>query len=97
MHAVTGSESPPQYYLNVSDPIDPHPLFYFCIKHTAGDFWRFSDFNEQLAIGKHAQVVEVQCQREFEGKGAYPTYSEFVLGTLGLGSQYHAAKVLFAC
>ena len=29
----------------------------------------------QLAIGKHAQVVEIECQREYEGKGAYPNYS----------------------
>ena len=72
-----GLDSPAQYHLNVSDPIDPHPLFYFCIKHTAGDFWRFNDFNQQLAIGKHAQVIEVECQREYEGKGAFPNYGEF--------------------
>lgn len=31
-------------------------------------------FNPTLGIGKHKQVVEVQCQREYEGKGAYPNY-----------------------
>ena len=71
-----GWESPAQYYLNVSDPIDPHPLFYFCIKHSSGDFFRFMEFNQQLAIGKHAQVVEVECRRSYEGKGAYPDYSK---------------------
>jgi len=27
-----------------------------------------------LGIGKHRQIVEIQCQREYEGKGAYPNY-----------------------
>ena len=31
-------------------------------------------FNPCLGIGKHKQVVEVQCQREYEGKGASPDY-----------------------
>ena len=31
-------------------------------------------FNPTLGIGKHPQIVEVQCQREYEGKGAHPNY-----------------------
>lgn len=31
-------------------------------------------FNPTLGIGKHGQIVEVQCQREYEGKGAHPIY-----------------------
>ncbi|RYY22299.1 MAG: hypothetical protein EOP41_07340, partial [Sphingobacteriaceae bacterium] len=31
-------------------------------------------FNPCLGIGKHKQVVEVQCQREYEGKAAHPNY-----------------------
>lgn len=31
-------------------------------------------FNPCLGIGKHKQIVEVQCQREYEGKGASPDY-----------------------
>ena len=34
------------------------------------------EFNQQLAIGKHAQVVEVECRRSYEGKGAHPDYSK---------------------
>jgi hypothetical protein len=64
----------PNYYLEVSDQIEPHEKFYFSIKHTALDFWRHVKFNPCLGIGKHKQVVEVQCQREYEGKGAYPMY-----------------------
>ena len=31
-------------------------------------------FNGQLAVGNHAQVVEVELQREYEGKLAHPDY-----------------------
>lgn len=31
-------------------------------------------FNPCIGIGKHAQIVEVQCQREYEGKAAHPNY-----------------------
>lgn len=62
------------YYLSVTDRIEPHGNLLFSIKHTALDFWRRVKFNDCLAKGKHRQVVEVQCQREYEGKGAYPSY-----------------------
>ena len=61
-------------YLRVSDQIAPHPRFYFCIKHTSGDFHRCFKFNQSLNCGKHKQIVEVQAAREYEGKGAYPNY-----------------------
>ncbi|WP_162927026.1 twin-arginine translocation signal domain-containing protein [Flavobacterium psychrotrophum] len=31
-------------------------------------------FNPCLGIGKHKQIVEVQCQREYEGKASHPNY-----------------------
>lgn len=31
-------------------------------------------FNPCIGIGKHQQIVEVQAQREYEGKGAHPNY-----------------------
>lgn len=31
-------------------------------------------FNPCIGIGKHPQIVEVQCQREYEGKAAHPNY-----------------------
>ncbi len=64
----------PQYYLDVTDQIEPHEKLLFSIKHTTLDFWRRVKFNESLTLGKHPQIVEVQCQREYEGKGAYPNY-----------------------
>ncbi|MFP5041037.1 hypothetical protein [Parasediminibacterium sp. JCM 36343] len=62
------------YYLAVTNQIEPHKNLVFSIKHTKGDYHRTYDFNPTLGIGKHAQIVEVECQREYEGKGAYPNY-----------------------
>lgn len=62
------------HYLEVTDRIEPHPKLAFSIKHTALDFWRHVKVNECLTQGRHPQIIEVQCQREYEGKGAYPSY-----------------------
>ena len=64
----------PDYYLAVTEQVEPHQNLIFSVKHTALDFWRRVKVNECLGIGKHRQIVEVQCQREYEGKGAYPMY-----------------------
>lgn len=64
----------PEYYLKVTGAIEPHPNLVFSIKHQAGDFLRMTPFNPTLGIGKHRQIVEVQCQREAYGKGAHPYY-----------------------
>ena len=64
----------PDHYLEVTDAVEPHPNLAFSIKHTALDFWRHVKVNECLAHGKHPQIIEVQCQREYKGKGAYPNY-----------------------
>lgn len=63
-----------QYYLEVTDRIPKHEKLIFSIKHTALDFWRNVKFNPCIGAGKHPQVIEIQCQREYEGKGAYPMY-----------------------
>lgn len=64
----------PEFYLAVTERIRPHPNLVFSIKHTRGDFFRSVPFNPCLGIGRHLQQVEVQCQREYEGKGAHPAY-----------------------
>ncbi len=64
----------PDHYLDVTDRIEPHEKLWFSIKHTALDFWRRVKVNQCIGIGKHRQIIEVQCQREYEGKGAYPNY-----------------------
>jgi len=64
----------PEIYLSITDQIEPHKNLIFSIKHVKGDFFRTFVFNPTIAIGKHQQIVEVQCQREYEGKGAHPNY-----------------------
>lgn len=69
-----GMHEDPAYYLRVTNQIELDPRLVFSIKHTQGDYQRTYAFNPTLGIGKHPQIVEVQCQREYEGKGAYPDY-----------------------
>ena len=64
----------PTYYLEVTQAIAPSPNLIFSIKHQAGDFHQLTPFNPTLGIGQHQQIIEVQCQREGYGKGAYPYY-----------------------
>ena len=66
--------SRPSYYLDVTRRVEPHEKFLISIKHCASDFFRGVDFNRTLGLGGHRQIVEVQCQREYEGKGAMPSY-----------------------
>lgn len=72
--SIGGFHNDPAYFLAVSDQIATHPNLIFSIKHVQGDYHRTYPFNPALGTGKHRQVVEVQCQREYEGKGAYPNY-----------------------
>jgi len=53
----------PAYYRRVTDAIEPHPRLIFSVKHQKGDFHQLTPFNPTLMIGKHRQIVEVQCQR----------------------------------
>lgn len=64
----------PDYYMSVTSQVEPHPLLYMSVKHTQGDYLRTFPFNRTIALGCHKQLIEVQCQREYEGKGAYPNY-----------------------
>lgn len=61
-------------YEAVSNGVAPHPNLLISIKHCEGDFHRGNPFSAVLGTGRHRQVIEVQCQREYEGKGAYPNY-----------------------
>ncbi len=69
-----GMHDSAEYYLNVTNQIKPHKNLVFSIKHTKGDYHRTYDFNPTLGLGNHPQLIEVECQREYEGKGAHPNY-----------------------
>lgn len=65
----------PDFYLKVTDQIEPHPNLIFSIKHTQGDYTRDVGFNPCLGIGKHPQLVEVSCnQAGLYGKNCWPYY-----------------------
>lgn len=61
-------------YMKVSNTIEPHENLVISIKHCEGDFHRANPFSKVIGEGRHRQIVEVQCAREYEGKGAYPNY-----------------------
>ena len=62
------------YYTNMTAQIPTHEKLYFSVKHSAADFVRPAIFNPTLGKGTHAQIVEVELQREYESKGAIPNY-----------------------
>jgi hypothetical protein len=83
------------YYLDVTTLVDPHPYLYFAVKHTYGDFFRQMAFNDILGVGNHAQIIEVQVQREYEGKGSYPLYifEHIVFGDESMSSNASLSKL----
>eukprot|EP01060_Flectonema_neradi_P006145 TRINITY_DN14105_c3_g1_i1.p1 TRINITY_DN14105_c3_g1~~TRINITY_DN14105_c3_g1_i1.p1 ORF type:complete len:598 (+),score=85.70 TRINITY_DN14105_c3_g1_i1:85-1878(+) len=69
-----GWTSSSEYYLAVLNQVTPHEKLYISMKHTSGDFYRNMAFNRQIGVGQHAQIIEISCQRAYEGKGAFPNY-----------------------
>lgn len=61
-------------YTAVSEQVEPHDKLFLGVKHCEGDFHRGNAYSKVLGQGRHKQVVEVQCAREYEGKGAFPNY-----------------------
>jgi hypothetical protein len=44
-------------------------------KFTEADFWRYQSWNgPSLAMGERPIIYELECQREFEGKGTIPNW-----------------------
>lgn len=44
-------------------------------KYTQTDFWRYQPWNQaSLCFGQRPIIYELQCQREFEGKGGIPNW-----------------------
>ena len=64
----------PVQYQALSDAVEPHPNFCIAIKHVEDDFHRGVAFSRSIGQGRHPQLIEVQCSREYEGKAAYPNY-----------------------
>jgi len=65
----------PDFYLAATKGVEPHPLLFFSIKHTNGDFLRGYPFNKTIGIGVHQQIVEISInQAGCYGKNAHPYY-----------------------
>lgn len=64
----------PERYLAATDLVTARPGLFFSMKHPETDYWRYNRINPTIGIGKHPQMVEFECAREYEGKGAFPLY-----------------------
>lgn len=64
----------PETYRRVDEVIVADGQVIFSVKHCEGDFHRGNNFSRIIGMGRHQQLIEVQCAREYEGKGAYPNY-----------------------
>lgn len=69
-----GFHANPAVYDRVFSGIRNREGLIVSIKYTHTDFWRYNDFNPNIGRGGLDQIVEFQCAREYEGKGAFPNY-----------------------
>lgn len=69
-----GFHANPAVYDRVLAGVTNRTGLILAIKHTQTDFWRYNDFNPMIGRGGVDQIVEFQCAREYEGKGAFPDY-----------------------
>lgn len=71
----SGFHSTSNFYLKVTDVVEPHSNLVFSIKHTQYDFARNVPFNPTVGIGRHQQIVEISMNQGGNyGKNAYPYY-----------------------
>lgn len=68
------AHSVPERWREFGDPIEPCALATFSFKHPKTDYWRWNPVNPNFGVGSHPQWAEFQMAREYEGKGAFPSY-----------------------
>jgi hypothetical protein len=66
--------SNPDMYRDILSKIENKENLYISVKYTRTDFWLYNHFNQTIGVGDAPQIVEYQCTREYEGKGAFPNY-----------------------
>jgi hypothetical protein len=69
-----GFHADPKVYDRVLQRLPNRKGLIFSIKHTQTDFWLYNDFNPMIGRDGAEQIVEFECAREYEGKGAFPDY-----------------------
>ena len=67
--------SNPEVFQQIFQDLPKDDRFIVSTKYTTSDFWRYNPPNPTLFVDSgRPRMVEVQCTREYEGKGAYPDY-----------------------
>lgn len=69
-----GFHANPAVYDRVLAGVNERDGLIFSVKFTQTDYWRYNDFNPNIGRGGVDQIVEFQCAREYEGKGAFANY-----------------------
>jgi hypothetical protein len=69
-----GFHADPKVYDRVLAGLTSRKGLILAVKFTQTDFWRYNDFNPTIGRGGVDQIIEFQCAREYEGKGAFPNY-----------------------
>lgn len=77
----------PDMYREILSKVQSKENLYLSVKYTKTDFWMYNEFNETIGQDGAPQIVEFQCAREYEGKGAFPNY----IGAHAAGGYRHAA------
>jgi hypothetical protein len=63
-----------EVYREVAQRVPQSPRLIFSFKFTRGDFLQGESFNPCLLADNRPKWIEFQCEREHEGKGAFPNY-----------------------
>ncbi len=69
-----GFHASPDVYDRVLSGVKERTGLILAVKHVQTDFWQYNDFNPNIGRGGVDQIIEFQCAREYEGKGAFPNY-----------------------
>jgi len=64
----------PEAYRQISSRLPQSPDLAFSFKFTRGDFLNGQRFNPCLLADDRPKWIEFQCEREYEGKGAFPNF-----------------------
>ena len=73
----------PEYYLKVTDAIEPHPNLIFSIKHQAGDFLRMTPFNPTLGIGSTGRSSRCNASAKLTARARIRIMSATASSTAG--------------
>lgn len=66
--------SAPARWLPFAQEFTPDPRHTFSFKHPKTDYWRWNPINPNFGVGGQPQWAEFQMAREYEGKGAFPSW-----------------------